>query len=153
MLRRLELITLPLRTGVLLVLLYGAYYFGYGSPLLEWRKESMETGVVAKYTRDGRAWRIFYDRNNDRKWDMWIDERAGPPLIVSIDDNFDGEPDRDEDEFGNPLSAWQGAELRAKKTFSDLVHNPRQWQYVAIALMLYTLLELAIRTMTTNGRS
>jgi len=145
---RLELITLPVRTAVLLILFYGAYYFGYGTPVELWRKDSPETGVVAKYTRNGRDWRVFHDRNRDRKWDMWIDERGGPPLIVSIDDNHDGQPDRDEDELGNRLTSWQGAQLRARKTFTDFLHNPQQWQYAAIALMLYTLLELAIRSVT-----
>jgi hypothetical protein len=145
MLSRLELITLPIRTLVLLFLLYGAYYFGYGTPTEEWRKET-PGGVVARYTRNGRPWRIFYDRDRDRKWDMWIDERAGTPFIVSIDDNRDGSPDRDEDEFGNRLSSWQGAGIRARKTFSDFVRNPRQWQYAGLALMLYTMLELIIRS-------
>lgn len=148
--RRIELITLPLRTVVLLFLLYAAYYFGYGTPLEEWRKESPETGVVAKYTRNGRPWRIFYDRDRDRKWDMWIDQRAGHPFIVSIDDNYDGEPDRDEDEFGQPLSPWRGAQLRAEKTLVEFLGNARQLQYIALALMLYTLLEFVIRSATAE---
>jgi hypothetical protein len=148
--RRLELITLPIRALVLLFLLYGAYYFAYGTPIEEWRKES-SGAVVARYTRSGRPWRIFYDRDRDRQWDMWIDERAGTPIIVSIDDDRDGLPDRDEDEFGNPLSSWQGAGIRARKTFSEFVRNPQQWQYLALALMLYTLLELFIRSGRKSG--
>lgn len=143
---RLDLLTLPIRTVVLLLLLYGAYSFGYGEPVEEWRRETEEGGVVARYTRDGRPWQIFYDRNRDRQWDMWIDERGGSPTIVSIDDNGDGRADRDEDEFGNPLSGWDASQLRAKKTFSEFFQTPRQWQYASLALMLYTLLELFIRS-------
>ncbi len=150
MFKQLELITLPMRTLVLLFLLYGAYYFGYGTPLQEWRKDSPETGVVAKYTRDGRPWRVFYDLDRDRMWDMWIDERVGPPYIVSIDDNHDGQIDREEDEFGNPLSSWKGAQIKAQKTLIDYVNNALQLQYTAIAFMIYTLLELAIRSSTSE---
>ena len=150
MLKKLELITLPLRASVLLVLLWLAYYFGYGTPLEEWRRESPESGVVAKYTRNGRPWRIFYDRDKDRKWDMWIDERGGPPYIVSIDDNRDGEPDREEDEFGIALPAWRGSQVRAEKTFVEFLHNAKQLQYTGLAVLLYTLLEYAIRSMTSE---
>ena len=93
--RGLELITLPLRTVVLLVLLLMAYYAGYGAPEQVWRKESPEGGVVAKYTRNGLPWRT---------------------------------------------------ELRAEKTFLDFISNSRQVQYTAIALMVYTLLEFAVRS-------
>lgn len=151
--RRLELITLPIRTAVLLFLLYAAYSFGYGPPVEQWRKDTPETGTVAKYTRNGRPWRVFYDRDRDKKWDMWIDERAGAPYIVSVDDDRDGEPDRDEDEFGNRLSSWRAAELRAYKTFAEFLTNARQVQYTALAFMLYTLLEFAIRSMTGERRS
>jgi hypothetical protein len=144
--RRLDLITLPLRATVLIILLWLAYYLGYGDPVEEWRRESPETGVVARYSRNGRPWRIFYDRDRDRQWDMWIDERVGPPLIVSIDDDGDGRPDRDENEFGQPISRWQGSEWRAQKTAVDFFSNPRQLQYIGIALMIYTLLELGART-------
>jgi hypothetical protein len=125
-----------------------AYYLGYGPPVQDWRRESAETGAVARYTRDGRPWRLFYDRDLDRRWDMWIDERAGPPYIVSIDDTRDGNPDRHEDEFGNPLSGWHLSELRAEKTFSEFLASARQLQYTAIALMIYTLLEFAVRSAT-----
>jgi len=149
MTRRIELLTLPLRSAVLLFLLWGAYYAGDGNPQLDWRKES-ETGVVAKYSRNNRDWRIFYDRNRDKQWDMWIDERGGSNLIVSIDDDGDGEPDRDEDEFGNRLSAWSVAQLRAEKTFGEFIHNARQVQYTGLAMALYILLEFAIRSLTAK---
>ncbi len=145
---RLDLITLPLRTAVLLVLLLSAYYLGYGSPLQEWRKELPGRGVVAKYTRDGRPWRIFYDRDLDRKWDQWVDERGGPPYIVSFDDNRDGRPDRDEDEFGVAMPSWRAAELRAGKSLFEFVRTPRQLEYVALALLLYTMFEIAVRSLT-----
>jgi len=151
MTRRIELLTLPIRTTVLLFLLWGAYYAGDGDPQLDWRKET-ESGVVAKYSRNNRAWRIFYDRNRDKRWDMWIDERGGSNLIVSLDDNGDGEPDRDEDAFGNRLSAWTSARLRAEKTFIEFIHNPRQVQFTGLALTVYILLEFAIRSYTANQR-
>jgi hypothetical protein len=147
---KLELITLPIRTAVLLFLLWLAYFYGFGNPLEEWRRETTEDGVVAKYSRDGRDWRIFYDRNRDREWDMWIDERGGPPLIVDIDDDFDGRPDRHEDELGQPLSTWRGAGLRAQKTFGEFFRNPRQLQYTGLAFMLYILMEFAIRWATAS---
>lgn len=146
--RKLEFLTLPLRALVLLFLLYGAYYFGSASPIEDYRKESAETGVVAKYSRSGEPWRIFYDRDRDRQWDMWIDQRGGPPYIVSIDDNRDGDPDRDEDEFGNPISARGLAQLRAEKTFFELLNNPTLLQYAGLAVMMYTLLEFAARSLT-----
>jgi hypothetical protein len=147
--KRLDLITLPLRATVLLVLLWMAYYFGYGSPLEVWRRESVENGVVAKYSRNGRPWQIFYDRDRDRKWDMWIDERGGPPYIVSIDDNDDGDPDRDEDEFGTALPVWRVSRLRAEKTFVEFIHNARQLQYMGLAVLLYTLLEFGVRWLSS----
>ena len=149
MTRRIELLTLPLRSAVLLFLLWGAYYAGDGNPQLDWRKES-ENGVVAKYSRNNRDWRIFYDRNRDKQWDMWIDERGGSNLIVSIDDDGDGEPDRDEDEFGNRLSPWSSARLRAEKTLVEFIHNARQVQYTGLAMALYILLEFAIRSLTAK---
>jgi hypothetical protein len=142
----LDLITLPLRATVLLVLFWLAYYFGYGTPLEEWRRESSDIGVVARYSRNGRPWRIFYDRDLDRKWDMWIDERGGPPLIVSVDDDRDGRPDRDEDEFGNAISAWQSSQFRARKTLVEFLHNAKQLQYLGLAVLLYTLLEFGARS-------
>lgn len=151
--RRLELITLPIRTLVLLFLFYAAYSLGYGTPVEQWRKDTPESGVVARYTRNGRPWRIFYDRDRDNKWDMWIDERAESPYIVSIDDNHDGQPDRDEDEFGNPLSAWRAAELRAHKTWVEYLANPKQLQYTGLAFILYTLLEFVVRSMTSERHS
>jgi hypothetical protein len=81
---------------------------------------------------------------------MWIDERGGSNLIVSIDDDGDGEPDRDEDEFGNRLSPWTGARLRAEKTFVEFIHNARQVQYTGLAMALYILLEFAIRSLTAK---
>ena len=148
MLRRIELITLPLRTVVLLVLVLLAYYFGFGNPTEESRTESPSTGVIDRYTRDGRPWRIFYDRNRDRQWDMWIDERGGAPLLISIDTNGDGRPDLDQDEFGRPVPAWRSAGIRAAKTAGEFFRNPRQLQYTAIAVMLYVLLEFLIRSQT-----
>jgi hypothetical protein len=147
--RTLELITLPLRTMVLLFLLGLAYYFGYGTPVEESREQS-GSGVIARYTRDGRPWRSFYDRDGDRKWDKWIDERNGLPYIVSIDDDHGGRADRDEDDSGAPLSAWRSSQLRAMKTAGDLLHNPRQWQYLGLAVLLYTFLELSIRSFTKD---
>ena len=146
MIRRLELITLPLRSAVLLVLVGLAYSFGIGDPFEESRTDSAQSGLVARYTRDGRPWRTFYDRNHDKKWDMWVDERGGPPLIVSIDTDNDGRPDLDQDEAGAPLSAWRSAQIRAGKTAAEFLNNPRQLQYVAIALMIYVLLEFLIRS-------
>ena len=146
MIRRLEVITLPLRTIVLLALLGFAYYFGFGDPTEDWRTESAETGVVARYSRDGRPWRMFYDTDRDRRWDMWIDERGGPPLLVSIDTNGDGNPDVNQDEFGVAISPWRAAQIRASKTASEFFSNPRQVQYTAIAVMLYVLLEFFIRS-------
>jgi hypothetical protein len=112
----------------------------------EWREQSEETGVVARYTRDGRPWRIFYDRDSDRRWDMWIDERGGQPFLVSVDTNADGRPDLDQDEFGTPIPAWRSAQIRAAKTANEYFRNPRQLQYTAIAVMLYVLLEFFIRS-------
>jgi hypothetical protein len=144
--RKLDLITLPLRAAVFIILIWLAYYFGYGNPFEEWRQESPETGVVARYSRNGRPWRIFYDRDLDRRWDMWIDERGGPPLIVSIDDDGDGRPDREEDEFGEPITVWKGSQWRAEKTAVEFFHNARQLQYMGLAVLLYTLLELGVRS-------
>lgn len=148
MMSRLELITLPLRTVVLLFLLWAAYHFGNDNPLLDSRTDTPETGVVANYSRNGRPFRIFYDRDRDKRWDMWIDARSGAPPIVSIDDNGDGQPDRFEDESGRPLSAWQLAQLRLKKGFVEFVRNSRHVQYTGLALLLYILLEFGIRLVT-----
>jgi hypothetical protein len=145
-LKVLDLITLPLRTAVLLLLFGIAYYYGYGIPHEEWRKESPETGVVACYSRNGRPWRTFSDRDRNRKWDVWSDERAGRPYIVSIDDDGDGEPEREEDELGSPLSAWRVAELRARKTLVEFLHNRRQLVYSGLALLLYATLEFIVRS-------
>jgi hypothetical protein len=146
MIRRLEIITLPLRAGVLLVLLGFAYYFGVGAPSEDWRTESERLGVVARYSRDGRPWRIYYDTNRDRRWDMWIDERGGPPLLVSIDTNGDGVADVNQDEFGSPVPRWRSAQIRAAKTAGEFFRNPLQLQYTAVAMMLYVLLEFLIRS-------
>ena len=149
----LDLVTLPIRTGVLLSLWGMAYYCGYGSPQEEWRKESPEMGVVARYTRNGRPWRIFYDRDRNRKWDMWIDERNGYPYIVSIDDDGDGKPDREQDEWGNRLSAREMAALRARKTLIEFLHNSRQLVYTVLATFLYGLLEFMVRLLSRLGSS
>ena len=146
MIKRLEFITLPIRAAVLLALVGLAYYLGFGSPSEESRTESEANGVEARYTRDGRPWRIFRDRNRDQKWDMWIDERGGTPVLVSIDTDGDGSPDVDQDEFGRVIPAWRGAGIRAAKTFREFLQNPRQIQYIAIAVMVYVLLEFLIRS-------
>jgi hypothetical protein len=150
MTRALELVTLPLRTIVLLFLFWAAYYLGNSNPQLDWRKESPESGVIAKYSRNNRPWRVFHDRNSDKVWDMWIDERGGAPVLVSVDDNGDGRPDRDQDEFGKPVDAWEASKRRARKTLDDFYHNPRQIQFTGFALMLYVLLEFAIRSTTAK---
>jgi hypothetical protein len=149
MLKKLELITLPLRAMVLLFLLGLAYYLGYGTPVEESREQS-GNGVVVRYSRDGRRWRTFYDQDGDRKWDKWIDERNGRPYIISIDDDRDGRADREEDDSGAALSAWRTSQLRAMKTAGDLLHSPRQWQYLGLAVLLYTFLELSIRSLTND---
>ena len=82
---------------------------------------------------------------------MWIDERVGPPLIVSIDDNRDGQADRETDEFGNAVSMWRSSQLRAWKTAVEFFHNPRQLQYVGLAVLLYTLLELGARSISNES--
>ena len=87
-----EFATLPVRTTFLLLLFGAAYYLGYGTLRQEWRKDSPGSGIVAQYSRNGRPWRTFYDRNRDGKWDLWIDERAGHPYIISIDEDGDGVP-------------------------------------------------------------
>jgi len=143
--KRLNLVTLPIRTAVLLFLLAAAYYYGYGTLHEEWRKESPQSGIVVRYTRNDRPWRIFYDRDRNGKWDMWIDERVGYPFIVSIDDNGDGKPDREEDEWGIPLPAHIVSRLRAYKTYVEFLHNPRQLTYSGLALIFFSLLEFAVR--------
>jgi hypothetical protein len=148
-----DLVTLPIRIGLLLSLWGMAYYYGYGKPQEEWRKESPEKGVVARYTRNGRPWRIFYDRDRNGKWDMWIDERAGQPYIVSIDDDGDGNPDREQDEWANNLSARQTAQLRAHKTLIEFLHNARQLVYMGLATVLYGLLEFMVRLLSQLGSS
>lgn len=143
--KRIDLITFPFRV-VLLLLLFGlAYYFGYGTLREEWRQDLPKTGIVARYTRNGRPWRIFYDRDRNQKWDMWIDERAGRPYIVSIDEDGDGKPDREENEWGNPLSPRQAAELRGHKTIVEFLHNPRQLIFSGLAVLLYAAFEFMIR--------
>jgi len=141
----LDTITLPLRTAVLLVLLTTAYYYGFPAPFEESRRSSPETGTVARYSRNGRPWRIYYDRNLDKKWDMWIDERVGPPLIVSFDEDQDGQAHREEDEFGVPLSSWRSGQLKASKTLVEFFHNPAQLAYTGIAVAVYMGLEFLVR--------
>jgi hypothetical protein len=140
-----DLVTLPVRSVVLLLLWTMAYYYGYGTPHKESREESPEMGVVVRYTRNGRPWRTVCDRDKDSKWDVWIDERAGRPFIVSIDTNGDGKPDRDEDEWGRTLSGAQAAKLRTSKTLVEFLHNPRQLAYTGLAIVVYCLLELFVR--------
>lgn len=102
-------------------------------------------GVVVRYTRNGRPWRTVCDRDRNGQWDVWIDERAGRPFIVSIDTNGDGKPDREEDESGKTLSGAQAAKLRASKTLVEFLHNPRQLAYTGMAIVVYGLLELCVR--------
>jgi len=146
--KALNLVTLPIRAGVLLILWGFAYYHGYGTAREESRKESPETGLAACYTRNGRPWRIFCDRDRNGKWDRWVDERSGRPYIVSIDDDGDGKPDREEDEWGEPLSARRVAELRAYKTLVEFLHNQRQLVYSGLAVLLYAVLEFTVRSLT-----
>jgi len=140
-----ELVSLPVRAGFLLLLLGAAYSLGYGTLREEWRKESPESVIVARYSRNGRPWRTLSDRHRTGKWDMWIDERAGHPYIVSIDDDGDGKPDRDEDECGRALSPWQASKLRSYKTMIEFLHNRRQVAFSGVAILLYVALELAVR--------
>jgi hypothetical protein len=140
-----DFLTLPARATFLLLLFGLAYYLGYGTPKEDWRKDSPETGVVVRYTRNGRSWRICYDRDRNQKWDMWIDERAGQPYIVTIDDNGDGRPERKLDEWGNALSARQLSTLRSYKTLIEFLHNPRQLVYAVLAALIYGALEFLIR--------
>jgi hypothetical protein len=77
---------------------------------------------------------------------MWIDERAGHPYIVSIDEDGDGKPDQDEDERGKTLSAWRASELRSYKTILEFLHNRRQLAFSGLAVLLYAVLEFAVRT-------
>ena len=140
-----EFATLPVRTTFLLLLFGAAYYLGYGTLRQEWRKDSPGSGIVAQYSRNGRPWRTFYDRNRDGKWDLWIDERAGHPYIISIDEDGDGKPDHDEDEQGRPLSAWRTSNLRSYKTLIEFLHNRRQIAFSCMAILLYVALEFAIR--------
>jgi hypothetical protein len=140
-----EIVTLPVRTGFLLLLFGAAYYLGYGTLREEWRKDSPGSGIVARYSRNGLPWRTFCDRNRDGKWDMWIDERAGHPYIVSIDEDGDGKPDRDEDERGRPLSAWRASKLRSYKTILEFLHNRRQMAFTGLAILLYAVLEFVVR--------
>jgi hypothetical protein len=122
-----------------------AYYWGYGTLRQDWRQDLPKTGIVARYTRNGRPWRIFYDRDRNGKWDQWIDERAGHPFIVSLDNNGDGRPDRDEDEWGNLLSPRDLAEIRGHKTIVEFLNNPLQLFYSALALLFYGAMEFILR--------
>jgi hypothetical protein len=140
-----DLITLPVRSAVFLLLWAMAYYYGYGTLREESREESSETGVMVRYTRNGRPWRTLCDRDKDGKWDVWIDERAGQPYIVSIDTDGDGRADRDQDESGNLLSGGRAAKLRAYKTLIEFLHNRRQLAYAGLAIVAYGLLELLVR--------
>ena len=143
--RPLDLISLPLRAAVLLILFGLAYYFGYGALHSEWKHDSPETGIMVRYTRNGRPWRTFFDFDRNGKWDKWIDERAGSPSIVSFDDDGDGKVDRDEDETGRPLSAHQTAMWRSTKTLIEFLHNPTQLRYSALAIFVYGFFEFWIR--------
>ena len=139
------LVTLPVRAAFLLLLFATAYYLGYGTLREELREDSPESGMTARYSRNGRPWRTFCDRNHDEKWDMWIDERAGHPYIISLDEDGDGKPDRDQDEQGNSLSAWRASELRSYKTVVEILHNPHQMVLSGVAILLYVALEFGIR--------
>jgi hypothetical protein len=143
--KRSDLISLPFRVMLFFLFFGMSYYFGYGTLQQEWRQDLPKTGIVACYTRNGRPWRIFYDRDRNGKWDMWIDERAGHPYIVSIDENGDGKPDREEDEWGNPLSPRQSAQLRSHKTIVEFLHNSRQLLLSGFAVLLYIALEFLVR--------
>ena len=77
---------------------------------------------------------------------MWIDERAGHPFIVSLDDDGDGRPDRDEDEWGRSLSTWQVSKLRSYKTILEFLHNRRQMAFSGLAILLYAVMEFTVRT-------
>lgn len=142
-----EYATLPVRATFLVFLFGMAYYLGYGTPQEAWRKASRENGIEARYTRNGRLWRTFCDRNQNGTWDMWIDERAGHPYIVSTDEDGDGMPDRDLDETGKPLSAWSASQLRSYKTVVEFLHNRRQLAYFGLAILLYSALEFTIRVL------
>ena len=141
-----EIVTLPVRAGLLLLLFAAAYYLGYGTLREETREESPGSGTMVRYSRNGRPWRTFCDRNRDGKWDMWIDERAGHPYIVSLDDDGDGRPDRDEDEWGRSLSTWQVSKLRSYKTILEFLHNRRQMAFSGLAILLYAVMEFTVRT-------
>lgn len=136
---------LPLRATLLLSLMGMAYWLGYGTLREEWRKDSPETGISACFARNGRRWRVFCDRDRNGRWDMWIDERAGHPYLVSIDDNGDGKPDRVEDEWGISLSGWQLAKLQGYKTLVEFLHNRLQLLYSLLAFVIYGILELIVR--------
>jgi hypothetical protein len=140
-----DLISLPLRAAALFILIALAYYFGYGTLHKDWCQDSPETGTMVRYTRNGRPWRTFCDLDRDGKWDKWIDERAGPPRIVSFDDNGDGKADREEDEMGRPLSTQQTAKLRFHKTLAEFLHNPTQLVYSVLAILVYGFSEFWIR--------
>lgn len=147
MVRPLDVISLPLRAAVLLLLWGMAYYCGYGTIRQESRTDSTDRGIVARYTRNGRAWRTLCDRDRNGKWDIWIDERAGRPFIVSIDDDGDGKPDREEDETGTPLTSQRAARLRAYKTLIEFLHNRSQLAYIGLSTILYGALELMARSL------
>ena len=140
-----DLISLPLRAAALFILLGLAYYFGYGTLRVDSSRDSTETGVVVRYTRNGRPWRTFFDYDRNGKWEKWIDERPGSPAIVSFDDDGDGKADREEDETGRPLSAKQAAIQRSSKTLVEFLHNPTQWVYCVIAIFVYGFFEFWIR--------
>ena len=76
---------------------------------------------------------------------MWIDERAGHPYIVSMDEDGDGMPDRDQDERGKPLSPWSASQRRSYKTMVEFVHNRRPLADFGLDLLLYSALEFTIR--------
>jgi hypothetical protein len=148
--KSIDLISLPLRAAVLLILLGLAYYLGYGTIYAEWQKDTPETGIMVRYTRNGRPWRRFYDFDRNGKWDKWTDERAGSPYIVSFDDDGDGKVDREEDEMGRPLSAHQTAMQRSYKTLVEFLHNPTQLRYSALAIFVYGFLEFWIRRLVRH---
>ena len=140
-----DLISLPLRAAALLILLGLAYFLGYGTLQADSNQDSPETGVVVRYTRNGRPWRTFCDLDRNGSWDKWIDERAGPPFIISFDNDGDGKADREEDELGRPLPPPQAAMRRSYKTMVEFLHNPMQLLYFAVAIFVYGFFEFWIR--------
>ena len=147
-----DFLTLPVRSTAFLLLWTMAYYYGYGTIREASREESTQMGVLIRYTRNDRPWRTVCDRNRDGKWDVWIDQRAGKPYIVSSDTDGDGKINCEEDESGEALSAGQAAKLRASKTLIEYLHNRRQLAYTGLAIVVYAFLELFVRMSISRSR-